>query len=115
METRLVVAIANREVRSAVFLALEAVDRTRIVGSATSAAEVVSLCRSLHPDFAIVEEGLSDWDLRDLLDEIVVPMWDGQVVVLSPTGGADRLAAYENVAIADGIDDLAAMLTATTR
>ena len=56
MVVRMVVGIESRDVRAALFLALEAVDDVRIVGSATSAAEVVSLCRSLHPEVAIVED-----------------------------------------------------------
>ena len=114
METRLVVGIGNREVRSALFLALESLDPVRIVGSATSAAEVVSLCRSLRPSIAIVEEGLSDWDLRTLLDQLVVPMWEGQVVVLSPTSDVDMLDEYENVVMADTVGDLAPMLITPT-
>ena len=110
MPVRTVVGIGSREMRSALFVALDSLDDVRVVGSATSAAEIVTLCRSLHPDVALVEQGLSDWDLTELLDAVVAPMSSGDVLVLSADADADVIDRYENAQLVGGMDDLASIL-----
>ena len=55
MAARVVVALRSREVRSALFTAIDSRADLRLAGSATSIAELVSQCRTLEPDVVIVE------------------------------------------------------------
>ena len=107
---RVVVGVGSREVRASLFVALDSIDGLKVVGSATSAAEAVTLCRTMQPDVAIVADGLSDWNLIDLLDAIVVPMWAGIVLVVSSDNTTDGLSAYENVQLVQGIDEIASLI-----
>ena len=112
MAERVIVGIGNREVRASLFLALDSIDGLRVVGSATSAAEVVTLCRTLHPDVAIIEDGLSDWVLSDLLDAIVLPLLSGTVLLISHDDVTDVIQRYENVHLVRGIEELTSLIEA---
>ena len=110
MSVRVIVGIGNREVRASMFLALDSIEALRVVGSATSAAEVITLFRTLHPDVAIVEEGLSDWALPDLLDAIVAPAWSGIVLLVSQDDATDVVEKYDNVHLILGIEQIASII-----
>ncbi|MFC2153138.1 hypothetical protein ACFLQ7_00705 [Actinomycetota bacterium] len=110
MSVRVIVGIGNREVRASMFLALDSIEALRIVGSATSAAEVVTLCRTLHPDVAIVEEGLSGWALPDLLAAIVAPAWSGTLLLLSQDDVTEVVEEYDNVHLLHGIEQIASII-----
>jgi DNA-binding NarL/FixJ family response regulator len=107
---RMVVGIGSRDVRSALFVALDALDGLRVAGSGTSAAEVITLCRTLQPDAVVIEDGLSDWTLEDLLDAIVIPMWSGDVLVISGAATTSVIDRYENVRLVEGIEEIAALV-----
>ncbi|MGI9665727.1 MAG: hypothetical protein ACR2N2_01325 [Acidimicrobiia bacterium] len=106
MSIRVVVGIRSREVRTALFVALDSLQGMHVVGSATSAAETTTLCRTLKPDVAILEQGLSDWELDDLLDSVVEPIGSGTVLVVSHDNVTDVVNRYENVRLLDGIDEI---------
>lgn len=102
------VGVGSRDVRSALFVALDALDGLRVVGSGTSAAEVITLCRTLQPEVVVVEDGLSDWALEDLLDAVVNPAWSGDVLVISGTATTDVIDRYENAHLVQGIEEIVA-------
>jgi hypothetical protein len=66
----LVVATHTREVKTALFLALNALPAVTIVAAATSTAELASYCHAFRPDFAIVESGLPGQPLSEVLTEL---------------------------------------------
>jgi DNA-binding NarL/FixJ family response regulator len=107
---RVIVGIGNRDVRAALFLALDSIESLRVVGSATSAAEIVTLCRTLHPDVAVLEQGLSDWPLAELLDAVVVPMGDGVILLVSSDDVTDVVDGYENVHLLRGFEEIAGLI-----
>ena len=66
----LVVATHTREVKTALFVALNAVPTIAIVATATSTAELASYCHAFRPDVAIVESGLPGRPMGDVLTEL---------------------------------------------
>ena len=108
MEQRLIAAVHSREVRGPLFLALDGLDAIEIVGVATSAAELASQCRSLRPDIVIVEAGLSHKPLEEVLDDIALVMWSGEILVIGSDDHAPTVDRYENVELMTGVDQLPA-------
>ena len=78
----LVVATHTREVKTALFLALNALPAITIVATATSTAELASYCHAFRPDFAIVESGLPGRPLRDVLAELVASRPDSRILLI---------------------------------
>jgi chemotaxis response regulator CheB len=68
-QMRVVVAVHSREVKTALFLALNAIPSIEIVATATSTAEVESYCRTFRPDIVIVESDLPGRPVSELLEE----------------------------------------------
>ena len=62
-----VVAAHSREVRTALFIALNAIPSITIAATATSSAELTSFCRAFQPEIAIVEGGLPGSPLSEFL------------------------------------------------
>ena len=67
---RLVVAVHRREVKTALFLALNGLDEIDIVATATSTAELISYCRAFRPDVVIVDRGLPGRPFDETLAEL---------------------------------------------
>ncbi|GMQ98631.1 MAG: hypothetical protein BMS9Abin17_1152 [Acidimicrobiia bacterium] len=65
-----VVATHSREVKTALFLALNAIPAITIVATATSTSELISYCNTFRPDTAIVESGLPGRPLGTVLSEV---------------------------------------------
>jgi DNA-binding NarL/FixJ family response regulator len=65
-----VVAVHSREVKTALFVALNGVETVTIVAVAGSTAELVSYCQTFRPDVAIVEAGLPGQPIEPVLAEI---------------------------------------------
>ncbi|MGI9586086.1 MAG: hypothetical protein ACR2N7_10900, partial [Acidimicrobiia bacterium] len=85
-DMRLVVAVHSRDVKTALFLALNGVEFVDIVATATNAAELASYCRSFRPDVAIVETSLPGSPLRDGLEQIEAST--GRILLIDPGGRA---------------------------
>ena len=91
---RLLIAVHSRDVRRALFLALSGIERVAIVGTATTTAELLSLCRALDPGLVVVEAGLSGQPLEDLLRSVEGLRLDCRVLILDPCAQhEDRIAA----------------------
>lgn len=65
-----VVATHSREIKTALFLALNAIPAITIVATATSTAELISYCNTFRPDTAIVESGLPGRPLHLVFAEL---------------------------------------------
>jgi DNA-binding NarL/FixJ family response regulator len=68
--THVVLATHSREIKTALFLALNAIPTITIVATAASTAELISYCHSFRPDTAIVENGLPGRALGSVLHEL---------------------------------------------
>ena len=64
-----VVAVHGREVKTALFLALNAIPPIEIVATATTTAELDSYCRTFRPDMVIVESDLPGRPISEILEE----------------------------------------------
>lgn len=62
-----VIATHSREVRTALFIALNAVPSITIAATAASSSELTSYCHAFHPDIAIVESDLPGSPLSKFL------------------------------------------------
>ncbi len=65
-----VVATHSREIKTALFLALNAIPAITIVATATSTSELISYCNTFRPHTAIVEGGLPGRPLELVLVEL---------------------------------------------
>ncbi len=68
--THVVIATHSREIKTALFLALNAIETITIVATAASTAELISYCQSLRPDTAIIETGLPGGPLGIVLHQL---------------------------------------------
>ncbi|GMQ86358.1 MAG: hypothetical protein BMS9Abin07_1932 [Acidimicrobiia bacterium] len=107
---RLVVAVHGREVKTALFLALNGVESVTIVATATSTAELVSYCRAFRPDVVVVERGLPGRPLDEAIFKLGDSMKEGRVLLIDGDEALDltRHAAY--VEVFNDITDLVAAL-----
>ncbi len=108
---RLVVAVHSREVKTALFLALNGLMSITIVATATSTAELVSYSRAFRPDVAIVESGLPGRPLDETLQQVDELMTAGRIFVID--GGPAEVQATKAEVFTD-IDDLVAVLSVVT-
>ena len=83
---RVVVAVHSRDVKAALFLALEGARTVDIVATATTTAELVSFCRSFRPDIVIVESSLPGRPLATVLGDVADDV--GRTLVIDPEGRA---------------------------
>jgi DNA-binding NarL/FixJ family response regulator len=67
LPAEVVVAVHSREVRAALFIALNAIPAVTIAATAASSSELTNYCHAFHPDIAIVEAGLPGSPLSDFL------------------------------------------------
>jgi DNA-binding NarL/FixJ family response regulator len=105
---RLLIAVHSRDVRRALFLALSGIEQVAIVGTATTTAELLSLCTALAPSAVVVEAGLPGEPLENLLGSIEGLRLDSRVLILDlHLRHEDELAGRGLEAFGD-IDDLVA-------
>jgi chemotaxis response regulator CheB len=69
LPAEVVVATHSREVRAALFIALNAIPAITIAATAASSSELTNYCHAFHPDVAIVEGGLPGSPLSDFLSD----------------------------------------------
>lgn len=108
-QTCVVVAVHSREVKTALFLALNAIPSIEIVATATSTAEVDSYCRAFRPDLVIVESDLPGRPVSELLEGFENSSTPREALVIGDD--AERLVKGKDKASAlRDIDHLAAVL-----
>jgi DNA-binding NarL/FixJ family response regulator len=103
---RLLIAVHSRKVRKAFFLALSGIERGEIVGTATTTAELLSLCTALAPNLVVVEAGLPGQSLEDLLRSIEGLRLDCRVVILDPLAEHQDEIGAGGLEVFGDIDDL---------
>ena len=94
---RFILATHTREIRSSLFLALNAMDHANIVATANSTGELINYCRALRPDIVVIEDLLPGSSLSEVVDEIrglveeaQILIVDGAIYNLTPTLSGDR-------------------------
>ena len=90
-----VVAVHGREVKTALFLALNSIPSIEIVATATSTAELTSYCQTFQPDAVIVERGVPGRPLTDVLRELDQSMMPRRVLVVET---AEESESFEGIA-----------------
>ncbi len=108
---RLVVAVHSREVKTALFLALNGLMAITIVATATSTAELVTYYRAFRPDVAVVESGLPGRPLDETLQQLAELKTAGKIFVID---GGPEVVQATNAEIFTNIDDLVAALPVGT-
>jgi DNA-binding NarL/FixJ family response regulator len=107
---RLVVAVHSREVKTALFLALNGLDTVTIVATATSTAELVSYCRAFRPDVVVVERGLPGLPLIKAIPKLDESMREGRVLLIDGDEALDLARSVSYVDVFKDIADLVAAL-----
>jgi len=105
-----VVATHSREVKTALFLALNAVPTITIVATATSTAELVSYCRAFLPDVAIVESGLPGRPLAEVLHQFDTSTTPRRILVIGEDNAADLAMDVGKAEVLRDVDHLIATL-----
>jgi len=107
---RLVVAVHGREVKTALFLALNGIQTLDIVATATSTAELVSYCRAFRPDVAIVESGLPGRPLDETLQQLEESGCVGRVLLIDADTPPDFILDLTDAEVFEDVDHLVAAL-----
>ena len=98
-----VVAVHGREVKTALFLALNSIPSIEIVATATSTAELTSYCQTFQPDAVIVERGVPGRPLTDVLRELDQSMMPRRVLVVET---AEESESFEGIAGVETLRDV---------
>ena len=106
-----VVVVHRREVKTALFLALNSIPNIEIVATATSTAELISYCQVFHPGAVIVEGDLPGRPLADILRELNQSMTPRRVLVVDSAEEPEALEGIPGVEALRDLDDLLAVLS----
>jgi DNA-binding NarL/FixJ family response regulator len=105
---RIVVATHSREVRMALFLALDAVPTATIAATATTTAELMSHCRAFQPDAAVVEDTLPGQPVGEALTSLSASHPDCRFFVVDTLDGPKFDAASNRIETFTDVDQLVA-------
>jgi DNA-binding NarL/FixJ family response regulator len=106
LPAEVVVATHSREVRAALFIALNAIPTITIAATAASSSELTNYCHAFHPDVAIVDEGLpgsplsaflSDFEHLDTPARILIIGGDEAALLVSDIDKAEVLKDVEHL------------------
>jgi DNA-binding NarL/FixJ family response regulator len=105
---RLIVAVHGREVKGALFLALNGLDAITIVATATSTGELTSYCRSFKPDVIIFERGLPGRPAAEVLPDLRQSLPECRIQMIDESGGRKTEQSLSDVEIFTDLDQLIA-------
>lgn len=105
---RLVLAVHSREVKAALFLALNGLDAVTIVATATSTAELTSYCRTLEPDVVIFERGLPGRPSAEILTDLGQSLPDCRIQLIDESGSARSEPGLSEVEVFIDLEQLIA-------
>ena len=101
-----VVATHSREVRAALFIALNSIPSITIAATATSTSELANYCHAFHPDIAIVESGLPGSPLAQFLREFEHLDAPAQILVVGGDDAPKLATDIGKVSALGDVDDL---------
>jgi DNA-binding NarL/FixJ family response regulator len=105
---QLVVAVHSREVKTALFLALNGLDAITIVATATSTGELASYCRAFKPDVIIFERDLPGRPAAEILPDIRRSLPDCRIQMIDERGTGDDGQELSEVEVFTDLDQLIA-------
>jgi hypothetical protein len=106
----IIVATHTRELKTALFIALNAIPAVAIVATAASTAELASYCHAFRPDFAIVQSGLPGRSLGDVLAELTASNPESQLLLIDDQAQPTADPTMPEIEIFTDIDQLIATL-----
>jgi hypothetical protein len=106
----IIVATHTRELKTALFVALNAIPAIAIVATATSTAELASYCHAFRPDFAIVQSGLPGRSLGEVLTELTASNPESQLLLIDDQAQPTADPTMPEIEIFTDIDQLIATL-----
>jgi hypothetical protein len=106
----IIVATHTRELKTALFVALNAIPAVAIVATATSTAELASYCHAFRPDFAIVQSGLPGRSLGEVLTELTASNPESQLLLIDDQAQPTADPTMPEIEIFTDIDQLIATL-----
>lgn len=108
---RTVVAVHSREVKTALFIALNAIPSVTIVATATTTSELIGYTHAFRPDALILESGLPGKPLSDVLAEVESSMSPERILVI---GGDDASVVVGRDSTAEILRDVEHLLEVLT-
>jgi len=102
----IVVATHSREIKTALFLALNAIPTITIVATATSTSELISYCNTFRPHTAIVESGLPGRPLELVLAEVRTSNPNIRLLLINENTKASAHSALADVEVFTDIAQL---------
>ena len=108
--TRLVIAVRTAEVKTGLFLALNGDPDVAIVATATTTAELVTYCRALLPDIAIVEDRLPGRSMHEALLEATTASPDSRFLLIEDDGETQTEVRPPRIETFSGLDQLIATI-----
>lgn len=106
----IVLAAHTREVKTALYLALNAAAEVTVVATATSTAELVSYCHAFLPDVAIVETGLPGRSLREVLGDLETVPTPRRVLIIGGDDASNLANEFDRTELLRDTDHLTAIL-----
>jgi chemotaxis response regulator CheB len=104
--THVVVATHSREIKTALFLALNSDPMITIVATATSTAEMITYWQAFQPEVVIVESGLPGKPLGPVVAEIGSSAPGIRILVIDEHATADLFRNTTNVEVFTDLDQL---------
>ena len=106
----IVLAAHTREVKTALYLALNAAAEVTVVATAASTAELVSYCHAFLPDVAIVETGLPGRPLDEVLSDFEQSASPQRILIIGGDEASDLASSLGRAELLRNIDHLTAIL-----
>ena len=109
--TSVVIAAHAREVKTALFLAVNAIPTISIVASAVSTSELSGYCHAFRPDYAIVEVGLPGRSLGVTISELRTSNPDTRILLVGDGRELDADLRPQEIQAFEDLDSLMAAFT----
>jgi len=106
----IVLAAHTREVKTALYLALNAAADVTVVATAASTGELVTYCHAFLPDVAIVESGLPGRPLGEVLSDFERSAAPRRILVVGENDASNLANEFGRAELLRDTDHLTAIL-----
>jgi DNA-binding NarL/FixJ family response regulator len=111
LPAEVVVATHSREVRAALFIALNTIPSITIAATAASSSELTNYCHAFHPDIAIVEAGLPGSPLSEFLLDFEHLDAPARILIVGGDEAALLAADIDKVEVLRDVEHLAQVIS----
>jgi DNA-binding NarL/FixJ family response regulator len=111
LPVEVVVATHSREVRAALFIALNTIPSITIAATAASSSELTNYCHAFHPDIAIVEAGLPGSPLSEFLLDFEHLDAPARILIVGGDEAALLAADIDKVEVLRDVEHLAQVIS----